>query len=176
MLGQRDVIALGAVLLPSRRTVVHLAAAATIAVAASVGAALTRADGPDDDPEWRMIGHDVSNTRSQPFETRIGRRNAARLAPRWVHETMGDVSATPAVGEDDDDRNGREGDRHGPVRDRGRRGAAVYFPDWGGRLWKMDAGTAGAVVDGGFRTQRHPGLPVAHESGRSRTAWSMSPI
>ena len=137
MLAQRDVIALGAALLPSRRTVVHLAVAATIAVAATVGAGPTRADGPDDDPEWRMIGHDVRNTRSQPFETRIGRRTAARLEPRWVHETMGDVSATPAVVEDDDDRHGRDRDRHRG--DRGRRGAAVYFPDWGGWLWKLDA-------------------------------------
>ncbi len=89
MLGKRNVIALGAVLLPSRRTVVHFAVATTIAVAATVGAGPTRADGPDDDPEWRMIGHDVRNTRSQPFETRIGRRTAARLEPKWVLDDDG---------------------------------------------------------------------------------------
>ena len=47
---------------------------------------------------WHMVGHDVFNTRSQPFEQRIGSRNAARLAPKWVLTTAGDVSATPAVG------------------------------------------------------------------------------
>ena len=46
----------------------------------------------------------------------------SRLAPKWVATTTGDVSATPAVV------NG-----------------AVYFGDFGGTLWKLDAET-GAVI------------------------------
>ena len=89
MLGKTQRDRPGAVPCPVAVTVVHLAVAATIAVAATVGAGPTRADGPDDDPEWRMIGHDVRNTRSQPFETRIGRRTAARLEPKWVLDDDG---------------------------------------------------------------------------------------
>lgn len=72
--------------------------------------------------DWRMIGHDVRNSRSQDDERQISRRNVSRLKPRWEVTTTGDVSATPAVVD-----------------------GAVYFPDWGGTLWKLDAET-GAVV------------------------------
>ena len=95
----------------------------------------TRADGPGQGLAWRMIGHDVRNTRSQPFEGRIGPQNAARLAPKWVLTTAGDVSATPAVSSADDE----------DAADRSDHGRAVYFPDWGGMLWKVDAET-GAVL------------------------------
>jgi polyvinyl alcohol dehydrogenase (cytochrome) len=65
-----------------------------------------------------MIGHDSTNTRNQPFERAIGPANVHRLAPKWVATTAGDVSATPAVV-----------------------GGAVYFGDFGGMLWKLDAET-----------------------------------
>jgi polyvinyl alcohol dehydrogenase (cytochrome) len=65
-----------------------------------------------------MIGHDPTNTRDQPFEHIIGPKNASHLALKWVAPTTGDVSATPAVV------NG-----------------AVYFGDFGGTLWKLDAAT-----------------------------------
>ena len=73
-------------------------------------------------PDWPMIGHDSTNTRNQPFERHISPANVHRLAPKWVATTTGDVSATPAVV------NG-----------------AVYFGDFGGTLWKLDAET-GAVI------------------------------
>src|SRR5262245_39153157 len=86
-------------------------------------------------PDWTLPGHDVAGTRSQPFEHLIAPDNVARLAPRWVVTTAGDVSATPTVvagaGDDDDSEAGNT--------------AAVYFPDWGGKLWKVDGGT-GAIV------------------------------
>jgi polyvinyl alcohol dehydrogenase (cytochrome) len=63
-----------------------------------------------------MGGHDITNTRHQPLASEIGPANVARLKPKWVVTTGGDVSATPAVV-----------------------GGAVYFPDWGGSLWKLDA-------------------------------------
>jgi polyvinyl alcohol dehydrogenase (cytochrome) len=98
------------------------AALAVCVAAAAATAAVAAAGLPQLGLDWRMGGRDPANTRSQPFEWRISPRNVARLAPRWVHTTAGDVSATPAV-------------VHG----------AVYVPDWGGKLWKLDAET-GAVV------------------------------
>jgi polyvinyl alcohol dehydrogenase (cytochrome) len=72
--------------------------------------------------QWRMIGHGPRNTRNQPFERKIGPVNVSHLALKWVATTAGDVSATPAVV------NG-----------------AVYFGDFRGMLWKLDAET-GAVI------------------------------
>jgi polyvinyl alcohol dehydrogenase (cytochrome) len=100
-----------------------------------------QAEGPGERSKWRMAGHDIRDTRNQPFEWRIGPRNAPKLATKWVLTTAGDVSATPAVVEDDD--RGRDLRRF-----RGRddeSGKVVYFTDWGGKLWKVDAGT-GEVV------------------------------
>jgi polyvinyl alcohol dehydrogenase (cytochrome) len=73
-------------------------------------------------PDWGMIGHDSTNTRNQPFEHTIGPSNVNQLRVKWIATTTGDVSATPAVV------NG-----------------AVYFGDFGGTLWKLDAAT-GAVI------------------------------
>ncbi len=71
---------------------------------------------------WRMIGFDPANSRSQPFEHRLGRHNVSHLAVKWVATTTGDVSATPAVA-----------------------GGAVYFGDFGGTLWKLDAETGETI-------------------------------
>ena len=76
------------------RSVLTLAALA--AVAAGVAPSMTADSGARRD--WLMIGHDVENTRSQPAESGIDRRDVSRLAPKWVLTTAGDVSATPAVG------------------------------------------------------------------------------
>jgi polyvinyl alcohol dehydrogenase (cytochrome) len=73
-------------------------------------------------PTWTMIGNTPTDTRDQPFEHTIDPSNVSGLAPKWVATTAGDVSATPAAV-----------------------GGAVYFPDWGGMLWKLDAQT-GAVI------------------------------
>jgi polyvinyl alcohol dehydrogenase (cytochrome) len=96
-----------------------------------------RAQGPAEKARWRMAGHDVQDTRNQPLEWRIGPWNASRLATKWVLTTAGDVSATPSVVEDDD--RGRDLRRF-RQRDHGS-GKVVYFPDWGGKLWKVDADT-----------------------------------
>jgi polyvinyl alcohol dehydrogenase (cytochrome) len=90
-------------------------------LAAAFGAAQPTAR-DDDESQWRMIGHDPANTRNQPDEHTIGAGNAHRLALKWVATTTGDVSATPAVVDD-----------------------AVYFGDFGGTLWKLDART-GKVI------------------------------
>jgi polyvinyl alcohol dehydrogenase (cytochrome) len=71
---------------------------------------------------WSMGGHDLSNTRSNPDQRMISANNAGRLATKWTFHTYGDVSATPAVV-----------------------GGAVYFPDWGGYINKVNAST-GALI------------------------------
>src|SRR5438876_11040353 len=73
-------------------------------------------------PDWKMIGNDPKNSRNQPFEHEIRPANAHRLMLKWVATTAGDVSATPAVVD-----------------------GAVYFGDFGGMLWKLDAET-GQVI------------------------------
>ena len=99
----------------SRRVVLSLATLAALAGATQV---LAKSGGHD----WPTIGHDPTNTRNQPFEHRIRPSNVGRLAPKWVATTTGDVSGTPAVAD-----------------------GAVYFGDFGGTLWKLDADT-GAVI------------------------------
>jgi polyvinyl alcohol dehydrogenase (cytochrome) len=90
-------------------------------LAAFAGAARPRATGGGG-PDWPMIGRNSKNSRNQPFEHKIRPANASRLALKWVATTAGDVSATPAVVD-----------------------GAVYFGDFGGMLWKLDART-GQVI------------------------------
>ncbi|EWT03181.1 polyvinylalcohol dehydrogenase [Intrasporangium oryzae NRRL B-24470] len=87
-------------------------------LAVLVPATLTSAD----TQSWTMGGHDYANSRSNPAQTAISPGNARLLATKWTFTTHGDVSATPAVV-----------------------GKAVYFPDWGGYLNKVDA-TTGTLV------------------------------
>jgi polyvinyl alcohol dehydrogenase (cytochrome) len=76
------------------------------AVAAVLGtAAGMAAAGPPGD--WTMFGKDATNTANAP-DTSITSNNVAKLSPRWVLETTGDVSARAAVVK-----------------------GVVYFPDWG---------------------------------------------
>jgi polyvinyl alcohol dehydrogenase (cytochrome) len=65
---------------------------------------------------WTSAGQNVQNTRSAAGERSIDAGNVSRLAPRWSVTAAGDVSATPTVD-----------------------ARSVYFPDWGGRLWAVDA-------------------------------------
>ncbi|HWO39282.1 MAG TPA: PQQ-binding-like beta-propeller repeat protein, partial [Candidatus Acidoferrum sp.] len=69
--------------------------------------------------QWRVMGQNLDNSRSQPAERSINPANVNRLNPKWVFTTSNDVSATPTV----------DGD-------------AVYFSDWGGNLYavKKDSG------------------------------------
>jgi polyvinyl alcohol dehydrogenase (cytochrome) len=98
-----------------------LVLALALAFAAFTVTARPLANG-DDKHDWPMIGHDPENSRNQSFEHRIRPENAHRLALKWVATTTGDVSATPAVVD-----------------------GAVYFGDFGGTLWKLDART-GEVI------------------------------
>jgi len=67
---------------------------------------------------WLSAGQNLNNTRNAATESKISVANANQLAVNWAFTTAGDVSATPAV---DDN--------------------AVYFPDWGGFIYKLDAAT-----------------------------------
>ena len=142
-----------------RRLVIRIVTAlATTIVLSFIALQHTSADIGRFIPTWRMIGHDVANTRSQPFEARISRRNVDRLSPRWTYTTAGDVSATPAVDNEADKERGR-----------GHRRLVVYFPDWGGMLWKLEAETGKILwsrLD--LRLQRHRGLDLANQPRAGR--------
>ena len=91
-------------------------------------------DGRARGPDWPMIGHGSTNTRNQPFERRIRPSNVSRLTPKWVATTAGDVSATPAVVD-----------------------GAVYFGDFGGMEWKLDADTGKVIWS--HKVSDYTGIP-----------------
>ncbi len=68
--------------------------------------------------QWNTAGGDRQNTRFQNSEHQLSPSNVPGLTPKWVFETGGDVSATPAVD-----------------------GETVYFPDWAGNLYAVDRQT-----------------------------------
>lgn len=70
---------------------------------------------------WIFAGQSIVNWRSQPLETKISTANVGGLQALFTVPTGGDVTATPAV-----------------------YGGSVYFPDWAGNLYSVDAST-GAV-------------------------------
>jgi polyvinyl alcohol dehydrogenase (cytochrome) len=70
---------------------------------------------------WPFGGQNLSSTRSVS-QRDVGVGNVGTLAPKWTFTTHGDVSATAA-------------NSHG----------ALYFPDWGGYLNKIDA-TTGSLI------------------------------
>lgn len=90
-----------------------------LALALAPAAALALASGP---PYWPSAGANLDNTRSAKSETHISPQTAPNLYVKWVFTAEGDVSATPAV----------DGD-------------AVYFPDWGGWLHKVNANTGARI-------------------------------
>src|SRR5580704_16260208 len=85
-------------------------------------------------PKWSMIGHDAVDSRTQPFERKIGVENAAHLELKWKASTAGDVSATPAVVD-----------------------GAVYFGDFGGMEWKLDAATGKVIWS--HKVSDYTGIP-----------------
>ena len=92
--------------------------------------------------QWRIAGRDLNNSRYQPAERRIGVGNVGQLVPKWVFTTGGDVSATPTVA-----------------------GNTVYFPDWGGNLFAVNAGTG----------QRLWSATISEYNGRPRSMARVSP-
>ncbi|MEO6732949.1 MAG: PQQ-binding-like beta-propeller repeat protein [Ferruginibacter sp.] len=68
--------------------------------------------------QWLMGGQNPQNTRNAITERIISPKTAPGLNVKWAFTTGGDVSATPAV------ENG-----------------FIYFPDWAGNLFKVNAST-----------------------------------
>ena len=75
-----------------------------------------------DSATWSMSGQGITNWRFQPDENKLNAHNVGSLTPAWVATLAGDISATPAVVD-----------------------GAVYVPDWGGNVSKLDA-KSGAVI------------------------------
>jgi polyvinyl alcohol dehydrogenase (cytochrome) len=94
-------------------------AGATVALALAFALAASGSQSPS---SWPIAGQNLSDARFNPDESTIGPENAARLATKWTFTTHGDVSATATVV-----------------------GGAVYFPDWGGYLYKLDAATGDTI-------------------------------
>src|SRR5215212_6512589 len=79
---------------------VVLVIAATIASSTLLGSSTAAGQGGEnasDGSAWTMGGQNFGNTRSNPNERTIGPDNASALRVKWVADTHGDVSATPAV-------------------------------------------------------------------------------
>jgi polyvinyl alcohol dehydrogenase (cytochrome) len=71
---------------------------------------------------WPSWGYDTSNTRNAAQESIITKANVGSLKVKWVFTTAGDVSATPTVDSQ-----------------------AIYFPDWGGYIYKVDKDTGSLI-------------------------------
>lgn len=102
----------------TRNTSLPVTAFISVLILVSVLSAQTP-KGESGSGQWRVMGQNLDNSRSQPAELSITPVNVNSLNPKWVFTTSNDVSATPTV----------DGD-------------AVYFPDWGGNLYavKKDSG------------------------------------
>jgi polyvinyl alcohol dehydrogenase (cytochrome) len=83
---------------------------------------------------WPFAGGGLHNTRSAGDEQRINPQTAPHLYVKWTFTTEGDVSATPSVVD-----------------------GAVYFPDWGGWLHKVDAATGARIWS--RRISEYTGIP-----------------
>jgi polyvinyl alcohol dehydrogenase (cytochrome) len=68
-----------------------------------------------------MFGQNLHNT-ANGVTAAINSRNVNRLKPKWIFTTAGNVSARAAVA-----------------------GNGVYFPDWSGQLYRLDAASGAAV-------------------------------
>lgn len=114
-----------------RRGYKYLALAGALAATIIAGAA-NAAPSPG---SWTSSGNGLANWRDQPNETVINPGNVKDLTPKWVYLTAGDVSATPSV-ED----------------------GAVYVPDWGGNVSKVNAATGALMWQVNLSTVAGPGV------------------
>jgi polyvinyl alcohol dehydrogenase (cytochrome) len=93
--------------------------------------------------DWPMFGGSIANQSNTVGETKISPKNVSQLKVKWVAATGGDVSAKAAVV------NG-----------------VVYFPDWGGNIWALNAATGKAIW---HRQLSSYGLPAKTTSRTSPT-------
>jgi polyvinyl alcohol dehydrogenase (cytochrome) len=116
-------------------------AVSTLLVLPLVGAAPAGSASGSAPGSWPVAGYDVANTRHSPDRS-ISDREARQLAVKWTYHTQGDVSATPTVA-----------------------GGAVYFPDWGGYLHKVNTRSGRAIWS----------RPIADYTGRPGSLSRTSP-
>src|ERR1700694_4515436 len=88
---------------------------------------------------WTGFGGDLRNSRSAGRDARFAPTTIHALQTKWRFVPQGDISATPAIENDD-----------------------LYVPDWAGRLYKLDART------GALRWSVAMGTP-AYPNAVSRT-------
>jgi polyvinyl alcohol dehydrogenase (cytochrome) len=112
-------------------TVLAIAVTMAVAISAAQSGGSTATAFP-----WPAAGNDLSNSRNQPSETKIGPSNVSSLVPKWTFTTGGDVSATPTVG-----------------------ATAVYFPDWAGNLYAVNKNTGQAIWS--MQISNYDGVPKA---------------
>lgn len=87
--------------------------------------------------DWAGHGFDNSNSAFNPFEGNISTHNVGKLKTKWSFTTGGDVSARAAVVD-----------------------GVVYFPDWGGNLWALDARTGKKIWGNQISTYLGSTTPV----------------
>jgi polyvinyl alcohol dehydrogenase (cytochrome) len=116
---------------PTERKRAHLAQVTAFLVLFLFSAVCGTAQTP---AGWPFAGFDLNNSRWASQETSLSITNVGMLRQQWTLTTQNDVSATPSV-----DSSGN-----------------VYFPDWSGNLWKLNAAT-GAVI--WHQTMSGCGLP-----------------
>jgi polyvinyl alcohol dehydrogenase (cytochrome) len=102
---------------PASATTHGTAAAHTTDVVRSAAAGLLGSQA-----DWPSAGQNNDDTHNNPDEHIIGVNNVSKLAPKWTFTTAGDVSATATVAD-----------------------GKVFVPDWGGKLWAINAATGKAV-------------------------------
>ncbi len=85
---------------------------------------------------WPSSGFDVHNTHWNSFESTLNTANVSGLVKQWAFTTQNDVSAVPSV---DSSSN------------------SVYFPDWSGNLYKLNANTGSIIWS---HTMTYYGLPA----------------
>jgi polyvinyl alcohol dehydrogenase (cytochrome) len=73
---------------------------------------------------WPFAGNDLNNSHWASAETILNSQNVSGLAVLWQFTTQNDVSATPSVDAT---------------------GGYVYFPDWSGNLYKLNAANGATV-------------------------------
>jgi polyvinyl alcohol dehydrogenase (cytochrome) len=73
---------------------------------------------------WPFAGNDLNNSHWASTETILNNQNVSGLAVAWQFTTQNDVSATPSVDST---------------------GGYVYFPDWTGNLYKLNAATGAPI-------------------------------
>ena len=125
-----------------KRVPPRLGLSAFLVLACGAVLLLVQASTAGNSASWQTAGNDVTNSRTQPLETKLNADNIGNLAVKWTFTSHGDVSATPTVA------NG-----------------IVYFPDWGGYVNAVNADTGALVWQ-----RKVTDLPGATAGARARVS------